>query len=150
MFIKKTRAINNTTTHKMSVNVKSVSEFLNSLENEKKIAAQISNANDKKEGETFAPNLLDPSYNTPECQGINGAKCPTCENVEIRFLVTKYIPQSTMRIIVTYAGSGYDLECLACRTKFHFCGNRGMFGTYELDNYVFVPRSWATEKLGIE
>jgi len=136
----------------MSASIVSIEQMLAILANQEKETNEQKILNDSKEGQTFLPNVLDESYNTPGCQGINGAKCPNsdCRNVEIRFMVKHYIPMSTMRVINEYAGSGYDLQCLACKTVFHFCGSKGMFGTYKLDNCVFVPRSWAIEKLGIE
>lgn len=81
--------------------------------------------------------------------GLYGALCPGCKNVDIKFQARNFQAKSSFKILVEYAGSGVDLQCLCCNTSFKFCGNKGMFGNYKLKNHVWVTQEWAIANLGI-
>jgi len=81
--------------------------------------------------------------------GVYGARCPTCKNVDIKFQARGFREKSSFKILIQYAGSGVDLQCLCCNTSFKFCGDRGFFGNYKLMNHVWVTQEWAIANLGI-
>lgn len=61
------------------------------------------------------------------------------------------LEKSTIRIVTRYAGSGNDMECLCCSTKFKFNTNPGFYkGHYELLNYTYVPLSWIRDVLEVD
>jgi hypothetical protein len=95
------------------------------------------------------------TYSIPETSNnrtVAAAKCPGCSNTDCRFMLRgEDIERSTIRIVTRYAGSGNDMECLCCDTKFKFNVNPGFYkGHYELLNYVYVPISWVRDVLGVD
>ena len=92
---------------------------------------------------TFEPNLVEYVSTRDKTPTTSAALCPTCKNVELRFIVSEYMDFSSMSILQKYASSGYDLQCLCCRTNFKFCsGDFNIMGYYPHPplNCVFITR----------
>jgi hypothetical protein len=81
--------------------------------------------------------------------GMYGARCPACKNVDIKFKMKAHREKSSFKILQEYCGSGIDLQCLCCKTKFKFSAHNGTFQFYPKQNHVWVSKEWAIANLSI-
>ena len=129
-----------------------ISQFLSSLEEQQK--------NDEKWDNAIGTNALlianvydeviSSTPKTGDNREVAAAKCPGCSNTDCRFMLTHDIERSTIRIVARYAGSGNDMECLCCGSKFKFNINKGFLANYPLLNYTYIPLSWVRDVLKVD
>lgn len=139
--------------------VKNLEEEIKNLEEERKTAQRVDKENfallEASKGKTFPCNKFQYSEEYPEPTDDEAkrkeplaAKCPNCNNVDMRHMLHDDDKERSSFVIVeTYSGSGVDLKCLCCQKKFKFCTGRSL---WKQQNCIPVPLGFVRKVLGVD
>ena len=139
--------------------VYTIEALVKNLEEERKTAQRVDKENfallEASKGKTFPCNKFqyleeypEPTDDEARRKEPLAAKCPNCENVDIRHMLNDDDKKrSSFVIITTCEGSGVYLTCLCCQKKFKFCTGRSL---WKQENCIPVPLGFVRDVLRVD